>query len=101
MYLGITTVTGLLLLTIVKYLKDKPFGKQFVTDHLSITLSWSIFGSVAFLSAAIIIREIVGPFDHWISQVVLFLQQFFNLHLIMCLLSMQVAQFCNVFFSDR
>ena len=101
MYFSITTCTGLLLFLIIKYLQEKPFGKQFVTDHLSINLSWAIFASVAFLSAAIIVRETFGPFDDQISKLVLFWQQFFNLQVLMCLVSMQVTQFCNVFFSDR
>ena len=101
MYFSITTCTGLLLFLIIKYLQEKPFGKQFVTDHLSINLSWAIFASVAYLSGAIIIRETCGPFDDRISKLVLFWQQFFNLQVLMCLVSMQVTQFCNVFFSDR
>jgi hypothetical protein len=101
LYVTITLVTGILLFLIIKYLQDKPFGRQFVTDHLSVYLSIAIFATNSFLSTAIILREIIGPFQGWIPKAIMIGQQFLNLSVLMCLLSMQLAQVCNVFFIDR
>ena len=100
-YLSIVLLTGSLLFLITKFLKDKPFGQQFVTDKLSADLAIFVFMTNFFLSFAIIIRELIGPFCEDTTQIVLAIQQFFNLSILMCLLAMQFAQFCNVFFSSR
>ena len=94
----ITLITATLLFLIIKYLREKPFGRQMVTDHLSANLATAIFSGVAFLSAIIIVRELFGPFEEWVPIVVLVTQQLINLFVLMCMLSMQVEQFCNVFY---
>ena len=86
---------------IIKYLRDKPFGKQFVTDDLSINLAMAVFSTNFFLSLAIVTREIFGPFHDWIVKPILFCQIFFQFCMLFSLLAMQVAQFSNVFYSDR
>ena len=100
-YLGIVILTASLLFLIGKYLQDKPFGQQFVTDKLSADLAMFVFLTIFFLSFVIIARELIGPFSEHTTQIVLAIQQFFNLSILMCLLAMQFAQFCNVFFSVR
>ena len=96
-FISITLLTATLLFLIIKYLREKPFGRQMVTDHLSVNLATAIFSGVAFLSAIIIVRELIGPFEEWVPIVVLVTQQIINLLVLMCMLSMQVEQFCNVF----
>ena len=96
-FISITLLTATLLFFIIKYLREKPFGRQLVTHHLSVNLATAIFSGVAFLSAIIIVRELIGPFEEWVPIVVLVTQQIINLCVLMCMLSMQVEQFCNVF----
>ena len=100
-YLFIVISTGSLLFLITKYLQDKPFGQQFVTDKLSADLAMFVFMTIFFLSFTVIIRELTGPFSEDTTQIVLAIQQFFNLSVLLYLLAMQVAQFSNVFFSLR
>ena len=100
-YLCIVIFTGSLLFLITKYLQDKPFGQQFVTDKLSADLAMFVFLGIFFLSFTVIIRELIGPFSEDTTQIVLAIQQFFNLSVLLYLLAMQVAQFNNVFFSLR
>lgn len=80
LYLFITISTGVLFFIIIKYLKEKPFGKQFVTDHLNVSLSASIFADIAFLSMAVILREIIGPFYVSVGRAVIIIKQFFQLN---------------------
>ena len=100
-YLGIVIFTASLLFLISKYLQDKPFGQQFVTDKLSADLAMFVFLTIFFLSFVIIARELIGSFSEHTTQIVLAIQQFFNLSMLLYLLAMQVAQFCNIFFSIR
>jgi len=101
MYLFISGLTAFLFLVIIRYLKEKPFGKLFVSDRLSIGLLASVFVSIAFLSSAIILRELAGPYSVAISWSVIVLQQFLQLVVVVSLFSIQVAQFCNVFCINR
>ena len=61
LYVIINVLTGVLLYLIIKFLKSKPFGHQYVTDHLSIDFVIVLFASVSIYSASIIIRELTGP----------------------------------------
>jgi hypothetical protein len=101
LYLSITTTTGVLLYLITKYLRRKPFGVQFVADHISIDLAISVFVVVLFTSVTVVAREILGPFSESIANVLLVLQQVTAAELSINILSIQVAQFANVFFSAR
>lgn len=101
LYFSIMLSTGILFFLIIKYLQDKPFGQQFVTDRLSVQSSIVIVILISNLSIAIIVREIFGPFPEWITKSISTVQQFLNLSFLMCLLSMQLAQACNIFFIDR
>lgn len=101
LYLLITATTGVLLYLITKYLRQKPFGAQFVADHLSIDLAISVFAVVLFTSVTVVAREILGPFDEFMVNVLLVLQQVTAAELSTNILSIQVAQFVNVFFSER
>lgn len=74
-YLLITIVTGVLLFLIIKYMKEKPFGAQFVADHLSADLALSVFSATAITSFMIIAREIRGPMDEFSVNIFLTLQQ--------------------------
>ena len=100
-FISITLLTAILLFLIIKYLREKPFGSQLVTDYLSVNLAISIFSGVAFLSTVIIAREVFGPFAEWVPIAVLVTQQIINHNSLMCMLSMQVGQFCNAFFTAR
>jgi hypothetical protein len=100
-YLLITTLTGYLLYLIVKYLKKKPFGAQFVTDHLSVDLAFTVFTSVAFTSTTVVAREILGPFDEATVKILLVMQQMTATVLSLNNLSIQTALFVNVFFAAR
>jgi hypothetical protein len=86
---------------ILKYLKEKPYGQQFLTDHLIIGLLACLFTSIAFLSSAIILRELFGPYSISVSWCIILVQQFLQLVVVMTLLSIRVAQFCNIFFINR
>jgi hypothetical protein len=101
LYISITVSTGILFLMIIRYLKEKPFGRQFVSDHLSIGLLSSVYASIVFMASAIIAREMAGQFSVAASWSVIAIQQFLHLVVIMSLLSIQVAQFCNIFFMSR
>lgn len=74
-YLTITLLTGILLYLITKYMREKPFGSQFVTDHLSTDLAITIFVAIALTSSMIIAREILGPLDEISVKILLMLQQ--------------------------
>jgi len=101
LYSSITIATGVLLYLITKYLRQKPFGAQFVADHLSIDLAISVFAVVLFTSVIVVAREILGPFSESMVNVLLVLQQATTAELSTNILSIQVAQFANVFFSAR
>jgi hypothetical protein len=101
LYFFISLSTGCFYLVIFRYLKEKPFGKLFVSDRLCIGLMVTVFFSVTFLSSAIIIREVTGPYSPAVSWSVIVVQQFLQLVVIISLLSIQIAQFCNVFFINR
>ncbi len=101
LYLSITISTGVLLHLITKYLRQKPFRAKFVADHLSIDLAISVFAVVLFTSVTVVAREILGPFDEFMVNVLLVLQQVTAAELSTNILSIQVAQFVNVFFSER
>ncbi len=101
LYFFISLSTGCFYLVIFRYLKEKPFGTLFVSDHLYIGLLVSVFFSVTFLSSAIIIREVTGPYSPAVSWSVIVVQQFLQMVVIMSLLSIQIAQFCNAFFINR
>ena len=100
-YLLIILSTGTLLFLMIKYWQEKPFGRQFVTDHLSVDLAITVFTCVAFLATANIFRELWGPFNETLTRFILMAQQMLNLSVLAYLLSMQIAQFCNVFFTSR
>ena len=63
LYAAINVITGVLLYLLIKFLKSKPFGSQYVTDHLSIDFVIVLFASVSIYSLAIIIRELTGPLE--------------------------------------
>jgi len=100
-YSAILVLTGTILYLIIKYLKEKPFGAQFVTDQLSIDVILSVFSTVFVTSVAVIFRELVGPFSVYGAEISLIFQQFSGSTITFNLLSLQVAQFCNVLFSVR
>jgi hypothetical protein len=101
LYSSITIATGVLLYLITKYLRQKPFGAQFVADRLSIDLAISAFAVVLFTSVIVVVREILGPFSESMVNVLLVLQQATTAELSTNILSIQVAQLANVFFSAR
>jgi len=101
MYISITATTATFFLLIIKYLKEKPFGQLFVSDHLSIGLLISVFMAIFFPSSAIILRELAGPYSVFISWSVIAIQQFLQIVVVLSLLSIQIAQFCNVFLTTR
>lgn len=101
LYLPITTASAALLVLIIKYLNDKPFGRKFVSDRLSIGLLSTMLFAIVFLSSAVILRELTGPFSPFMSWAVITMQQFLQLVFLVSLFSLQVAQFCNVFFISR
>ncbi len=101
MYFSITALTACVFLLILKYLKEKPFGQQYLSDQLIITLMVSIFAIIAFLSVALTLREIIGPYSVLVTWFVIAVQQFLQLFVIMSMLSIQVAQFCNIYFASR
>jgi hypothetical protein len=101
LYFSISALTAAFFLVIRGYLKEKPLGKLFVSDQLYIGLLASVFVSIAFPSSAIIIREVTGPYSAAVSWSVIVVQQFFQLVVILSLLSIQIAQFCNVFLISR
>jgi hypothetical protein len=72
-----------------------------LSDQLIITLMVSIFAIIAFLSVALILREIIGPYSVLVTWFVIAVQQFLQLFVIMSMLSIQVAQFCNIYFASR
>jgi len=74
-YLTITILTGILLYLISKYMREKPFGSQFVTDHLSTDLAITVFVATALTSSMVIAREILGPLDEISVKILLMLQQ--------------------------
>jgi len=100
-YLFIIIMSGLLLGLFIKYLKEKPFGAQFVTDHLSRDLAVTIFCTVCVASLIIIAREVHGPFNEATVDMALILQQFTNSAIVTNILSIQIGQICNVFFAAR
>ena len=100
-YLLIIVLSGLPLWIIVKYLKEKPFGSQFVTDHLSSDLALSVFCAVTLASVLVLAREVIGPFDESTIKAVMVMQQLTTSAVITNILSLQVGQFCNVFLSSR
>ena len=100
-YLLIIVLSGLPLRIIVKYLQEKPFGSQFVTDHLSTDLALSVFCAVTLTSVLILVREVIGPFDETSIKAVLVMQQLTTSAIVANILSIQVGQFCNVFFAAR
>ena len=100
-YLTITLSTSLSFFLMIRYLNDKPFGRQVITDKLIIGLMLAILFSIIFLSSVIILRELIGPFSELLTWGVLVLQQFLQCFFGWSLLSFQVASFCNVFFIDR
>jgi len=101
LYFSISALTAAFFLVIRGYLKEKPFGKLFVSDRLYIGLLASVFVSIAFPSSVIIIREATGPYSVAVSWSVIVVQQFFQLVVILSFLSIQIAQFCNVFLISR
>ncbi len=102
LYLSITLASGILIFLIIKYFQDKPFGRQVVTDHLIVNLLSAVFCGVLYLSSVIICKEVFGPLTNSSStKAVLFVQQFIHNGVLLCFISIQVAQFSNVFFSDR
>ena len=100
-YILITLLTGTLLYLIVKYLKKKPFGAQFVSDHLCVDLALAVFSGVLYTSLTVIARELHGPFDDVTVEVILALQQLTAANLLTNILSLQFALFGNAFFAAR
>jgi hypothetical protein len=100
-YLFIIIICGLLLCLITKYLKEKPFGTQFVTDHLCGDLAVNVFCAVTLTSTIIIAREVYGPFDENAIKVILALQQLTTAAIVTTILSIQIGKFCDVFFAAR
>lgn len=100
-YFAITLTSGTMLYIIYKYLKGKPFGTQFVTDHLSADLIINIFVSIVYVSASVGVREAAGPFNEAVSKVWSFVQQMQNLSVSNQILLLQVAHFCTIFFPAR
>jgi hypothetical protein len=60
-----------------RYLKEKPFGRQVVTDDLSVVLAVAIFVGVAFLTSVVTIREVFGPFTGFQSRCRNFFDMYF------------------------
>ena len=100
-YVTIALLTGTLLYLIIKYLKKKPFGAQFVSDHLCVDLALTVFSGVLYTSLVVIAREFHGPFDDVTVKVILFLQQITAANLSANILSLQFALFSNAFFAAR
>ena len=100
-YIATLVLTGILLYLLLKYLKEKPFGGQLVTDHLSIDLIISLFTLVLVTCVSVIGRELFGPFNSIGAETCLILQQLASSSLAFNLLSVQVAQFCSILLSVR
>ena len=100
-YLTIIVLSGISLYTIGKYLIEKPFGAQFVTDYLFIDLTFAVFCAVSTTGIAVIGREISGPFNNLEIPIFSYVQQFLYLSISTHIISLQIAQFCNIFFTER
>ena len=100
-YIATLVLTGILLYLLLKYLKEKPFGGQLVTGHLSIDLIISLFTLVLVTCVSVIGRELFGPFNSIGAETCLILQQLASSSLAFNLLSVQVAQFCSILLSVR
>lgn len=99
-YSTIIIVTAILLFTICKYLKEKPYGAQFVTDYLIVDAAITIFCAVSSIGFTVIGRE-VGPLNDFGVGIFLSVQQFLNLAVSKHIQSIQAAHFFNIFFAAR
>ena len=100
-YSTIIIVTAILLFTICKYLKEKPYGAQFVTDYLIVDAAITIFCAVSSIGFTVIGREVYGPLNDFGVGIFLSVQQFLNLAVSKHIQSIQAAHFFNIFFAAR
>ena len=99
-YVAVNFVSAILLFTIAQFSKKKPFGKQFVTNRLSVDFALVIFTAISIYAWTVIARLALGPLDETILNVAWCTGQFFMLLVSMYMLSMQTAQFMNIFCSS-
>jgi hypothetical protein len=101
-YIGIITGTILTTWIICEYIKSKPPDKLNLTQIIGFDLTIVLGSSASFLSTAVIIRELTGPFHQvYIVEFVVFCQQELNYAFLASVLSFQFFHALNVFFSSK
>ena len=82
-YALIAFATSVVLKIIVKFLKEKSPEKQLIKDQIQIDLAVFVNIYVVYLCSVIIVREIVGPFKHFlIVETLMFFHQVKQLFLL-------------------
>jgi hypothetical protein len=85
---------------LILYLKQKALHKQTIKDQILIDLASLSGGFVVFQSSAIILREIIGPFQHeFLVESIIMLNMFFYFAIIACIISLQFSQVLLILFS--
>ncbi len=101
LYSGLSILTIAVRVILIKYIKEKAIDKQWVSDQIKIDLCIISGGIVIGNAFAIIVRELVGPFQSTTIVTSLVLAEQCSLDVLqVCILSLQLMQILNIFCSE-
>ena len=101
-YVSIISGTVVITSIICQYIKSKPPDKLNLTHIIGMDLAIALGSGTSFLSIAILVRELTGPFNQvHIVEFVVFCQQALNYAFLASVLSFQFFHFLNIFFASK
>jgi hypothetical protein len=101
LYSCLSILTIAVRVILIKYIKEKAIDKQWVSDQIKIDLCIISGGIVIGNAFAIIVRELIGPFQSTTIVTSLVLAEQCSLDVLqVCILSLQLMQILNIFCSE-
>ena len=100
---SVIIISAIILMTIlIQYLKQKPFNKKSIKDHILIDLAFISGGFVVYFSSLILLRVVIGPFQNvLIADSMFMLMNYLYFALLTCILSFQLSQVLLIFHSAQ